>query len=195
MKRQEEKYFISHQELSLLLVEFNAKPTYPVRRINSIYFDTPSYSSFSDSEEGVVPRSKFRYRWYGDLNRMSKEGALEIKITKDHHREKTSDPVSFDADSDLLKCFQGKVADNLIPVCQVSYQRLYFENLSGVRFTYDFDIVTRLPIGIGCQKIPKTVLEVKYQSNVARSDFSSLLGDRKTRFSKYNEAVLALRLI
>ena len=195
MKRQEEKYFIDQRELSLILAEFSMFVAYPARQINSIYFDTPSYDSFSDSEEGVVPRSKFRYRWYGDKNEIGERGALEIKTTNDHHREKTSNSFSPKDYADLMTCFRDETSENLFPVCQVSYERLYFENLTGLRFTYDFSIKARIPAGINFQRIAKTVLEVKYHSSEACSDFSSLLGDRKTRFSKYNEAVLTLRLL
>ena len=189
MRRQEEKYFLNQEELSLLLADFGAFPTYPIRQINSIYFDTADYKNFSDSEEGVVPRRKNRFRWYGDQYEIPKSGTLEIKITNDHFRKKEIAQFSYNSRFELVSCFQGGSYGNLIPVCQVSYHRAYYENLAGLRFTFDFDVRARLFTAGEFRKIQKTILEIKYSSDKGLSDFASLLGDRKTRFSKYNEAV------
>jgi len=195
MKRQEEKYFLTHEEVGAVFNHFQAAPTYPVRQINSVYFDTHGFDSFADSEEGVVPRSKYRYRWYGEANKISLSGALEIKITREHHREKTSRNITLSSTADLALSFRQLSPLVLTPICQVSYRRAYFENASGLRFTFDFDLLASLVDGATTMKIPKTVLEIKYSRDVPDAEYSSLLGDRRTRFSKYNEAVQTLRLL
>ena len=194
MNRQEEKYFLSQHEVSLLLRRFECISTYPVRHINSVYFDTQQFASFTDSEEGVVPRRKFRYRWYGDRQEIASSGTLETKVTNEYFRQKSSRPFSFNSSQEFAEAFRSDSPLTLNPVCQVSYQRAYFESRNGLRFTYDFDLIARSVAGWMTKKIPKTVLEIKYASDVPDAEFSSLLGDRKTRFSKYNEAVLVLGL-
>jgi SPX domain protein involved in polyphosphate accumulation len=195
MKRQEEKYFLSQSEVALVLSSYGAYPIYPIRQINSIYFDSQDFESFTDSEEGVVPRRKYRFRWYGDAGEIATSGMLETKITMEHHREKTSRSFSFNSFPELAESFRDASSSHLRPVCQVSYRRAYFGNSSGLRFTYDFDLITQTLDRTSFKKIPRTVLEIKYSSEVPSAQFASLLGDRKTRFSKYNEAVQTLRLL
>jgi len=147
MNRQEEKYFLSQHEVSLLLRRFECISTYPVRQINSVYFDTQQFASFTDSEEGVVPRGKFRYRWYGDRQEIASSGALEIKVTNEHFRQKSSRPFSFNSSQEFAEAFRSDSPLTLNPVCQVSYQRAYFESSNGLRFTYDFDLIARSVAG------------------------------------------------
>ena len=60
IKRQEQKFFLNFDEIRDLLAQFNAFIAYPNRQINSIYYDTHNMSLYSDGEEGLVPREKYR---------------------------------------------------------------------------------------------------------------------------------------
>lgn len=91
MFRQEEKFFLNNKNLSYILNYFKAYPTHPIRKVNSIYFDTTNLETFNDGEEGVVPRKKFRFRWYGNSNTISQNlGSIEIKTTYEHFKEKNT---------------------------------------------------------------------------------------------------------
>ena len=57
---------------------------YEPRKINSLYFDTLSLQSFSDSEEGTLPRKKIRVRWYNDFEKLT----IEKKISSVEGRYK-----------------------------------------------------------------------------------------------------------
>ena len=91
MYRQEEKFFFNIKNLSYILNYFKAYPIHPIRRVNSIYFDTSDLETFNDGEEGVVPRKKFRFRWYGNSNTINQNlGSAEIKTTYEHFKEKNT---------------------------------------------------------------------------------------------------------
>ena len=65
MERQERKFEIPRDEIKRILSRYQFKKHYPSRIVNSLYFDDENLTSFTNSEEGVSPRNKFRLRWYG----------------------------------------------------------------------------------------------------------------------------------
>jgi hypothetical protein len=196
IKRQEEKFFLDQVELSNILIRFDASPTYPSRSVNSLYFDCSNFVSFHESEEGVVPRRKYRFRWYGESNyQFGTPGAIEVKETCEQYRLKETLRAKPSSIASMQRLFREKCINYLFPVCQISYTRAYFANISGLRFTYDFDIKARQQGSNSFLKIPSNIFEVKYTSQINRQIFSALTGDRKTRFSKYNEAVQRLHIL
>ena len=63
--RKEEKIIISDTEISNLksmITEKGFKIIYPPRKIDSIYFENLDLQCFYESEEGIVPRKKFRIK-------------------------------------------------------------------------------------------------------------------------------------
>ena len=53
-------------------------PSYPQRRVNNIYFDTPDLANVAANLAGISKRSKIRLRWYGQTNEIV-QGRWEIK--------------------------------------------------------------------------------------------------------------------
>lgn len=53
---------------------------YQVRKVNNIYFDTPTLNFFSDNIAGKSDRQKVRIRWYGDDIDNIIKPVLEFKI-------------------------------------------------------------------------------------------------------------------
>lgn len=189
IQRQEEKYLLEYNQLSFILSKFNAFQKYPSRTVNSIYFDTNMGSSFSDSDDGVVPRSKYRFRWYGDKIFIPKNGLIEIKNTYDHYKDKESIAFNYVNFNDVLVFLSAKVNLALHERCQISYIRSYFETNDGLRFTYDYNIQVRRLRNDIFINIPTNIFEIKYQSKTTNNLFQNIMGDRKTRFSKYNFAM------
>ena len=67
--RYEIKYILDNSKLSevnqwLYKCTFASK-SYPMRRVNSLYFDDVNYSSVRDNLAGISNRKKLRLRWYG----------------------------------------------------------------------------------------------------------------------------------
>ena len=89
--RKEKKFRLTASDLSISLnslFELGMSTLYPSRLINSCYFDTQNMDIFNNSEEGVLPRSKIRVRWYEKTYNFNKE----IKISSVEGRFKTSTP-------------------------------------------------------------------------------------------------------
>jgi hypothetical protein len=85
--RSEKKYITRSPAHAFEVINFlGAREQYSQRAVSSIYFDTLSFNSFFDGEEGSVPRKKYRYRVY-DTNLQSTEkgtatsGVFEKKET------------------------------------------------------------------------------------------------------------------
>ena len=185
--RQEQKAIMNESEVARFLHWRGASRQHDERVVNSIYFDDAGFNSYHDSEEGSVTRHKYRFRWYGDPNRPCEKGALEIKSTFAHHKEKTSKEID-----DFVVMAQAPYkwfeADGLRPVCVVSYKRKYFSNHSGERFTFDFDIRCSSVNRPNWFKMRENVLELKYEG-LNNGYYASILGERLSRYSKYAEAM------
>ena len=92
--RKEKKYKLSKCDLNLLkslLIKKGMKILYPKRTIYTCYFDTQNYKMFFESEAGILPRKKIRFRWYhNDLN-INKEK----KITSSEGRFKQTQATNY----------------------------------------------------------------------------------------------------
>ena len=92
---------------------------------------------FHESEEGVLPRKKFRIRWYNKSNVFTEE----IKISSIEGRFKYQKKTLNIRNTDEL--FNIKIFDKLygelIPVLIVRYEREYF-SLNDLRITLDKNI-------------------------------------------------------
>jgi hypothetical protein len=123
--------------------------------------------------------------------KIANSGQVEIKKTFDNYKTKESEGIKFKNFSEVKSAINAKCEDYLYPICQVSYERLYYANKSGLRFTYDYNIQFKNLSQNNFIKSHNNIFEVKYE-NINDSLFSSLLGDKMTRFSKYNEALSIL---
>ena len=110
---------------------------HPSRLINSCYFDNSELKLFHESEEGVLPRKKFRIRWYNKSNIFTEE----IKISSIEGRFKYQKKILDIHKSEEL--FDIKIFDKLygelIPVLIISYEREYF-SFNDLRITFDKNI-------------------------------------------------------
>ena len=91
--RKEIKFKLSNLNLQILkssLLEDGMKCIYPKRRVTSCYFDTNNLDFFHESENGILPRYKFRIRSYDGKDIFYKE----TKITSIEGRFKTSKNIS-----------------------------------------------------------------------------------------------------
>jgi hypothetical protein len=188
MIRQEEKFYLDFKSFNLLIRRFNLYPKYSSRTINSIYFDTSNFKNYWDGEEGLVPRIKIRYRWYGTNK---KQGCIEIKRTYEDKREKEIFEYEYKNINDLTWYINKKNKTNLYPNSIISYQRQYFENIYGLRVTYDSNIQYSRAYHQNKSILSSNIVELKY--DITRYNqgkmIKTLFGDRLTRFSKYNLVV------
>lgn len=194
MRRHEEKYFLDYKEMSDFLSMFNAYPQHAIRTVNSIYFDTRELKFFHEGEEGIVPRMKCRYRWYGNKDVIGTSGAIEIKKTLSHFREKETYDHNYNGLDDISNLFLKKTNELIMPKCHICYDRVYYTNINGLRFTYDFNIQYRSIKNNSFNRLGANIFEIKYQSEVKRDTYANILGNTQTRFSKYAESILKINL-
>jgi len=154
--RYEIKFVLDNARLSdamqWLYSNTTANKIYDGRRVNSIYFDNPDYSSVRDNLAGISQRNKFRLRWYGH-----QENSLpffEVKTKNGRLGYKTSYPIKsiehnlseLNLDNITSKCIKDLAEHNivfdeyLIPTLQVNYEREYYETHDGIRITIDQNI-------------------------------------------------------
>ena len=191
--RKEKKYCLSPSEqfyIKDFFIKQGMTELYPSRKVISCYMDNDNMDMFMDSEEGVLPRKKVRYRWYDDGNSYSKE----IKISSIEGRFKTNKLI-MDIDPDQItkiRLFDHEYG-NLCSKIIVSYTREYyaFQNL---RITLDTNIKYTLPYGALDLKIydEETVMEVKVSQSVHDDYIENIIPYATSRFSKYCRGVIAL---
>jgi len=180
--RIEKKLRLSKSELhsiKSLLTNQGMKSLYPDRCINSIYYDTPNFDLFHDSEEGVLPRKKIRIRWYSNKN----ESKLEKKISSIEGRYKEVQSIK---NSNLDFIFDRSYG-YLTPSIMVTYKRSYF-SYKDLRITLDQSIkYTNLRSNKHIENIEdECVMEVKAQSTLLEGYiYSALPFLRISRFLKY----------
>ena len=189
LKRYEIKFLINSKEKLDFIRKKNLKNLFPDRIVESIYYDTKNLLFHNLSEEGVTPRSKIRIRGYND----GKLNNLEIKTTKNYHREKiilkNFDLFNHDLHHNLKKLGIKEIVKEKL---RVKYLRSYYK-LEGIgRVTIDRNIEFFPPDRNfhNSKKIDNIILEVKLQSNKFDKNFiEKIINFRETRFSKYCSGV------
>lgn len=196
--RNEIKFTGNHGQLRKVISRQAASRAYPTRVINSIYFDTPDFDDYNDSEEGSVPRRKTRLRWYGKgIIPLVLSGSLEDKSTHANHRDKSAFRIREISHEKLVELVNSIRRTTMRPVVLVSYVREYFATAGGLRFTLDRQIeYTALNRHFGSTRVQRdytNVLELKVPLDVDYSHATKEYSDLRTRFSKYCQAVSVLQ--
>ena len=195
LKRFEKKYRIPENVLFANLKEYGFYNQFPLRRVNSIYFDDLEFTSYCESEEGITPRQKVRARWYGNRNvklisDIQKEKVIfEIKETLPFFRNKKVYPYDGKVcQKDLNNAASILLKKNISANILISYDRAYFINSNQVRATLDTSITSHIVEGDRVfSKLPclENIFELKFSSEKQCSAILSNLSEYETRFSKY----------
>jgi len=153
IKRFERKWiFKSNNSLALInaLIRSNLffRTHYPLRNVNSVYFDTYNYTSIRQNLDGVSNKKKIRVRWYGNKDIITNP-VLEIKSKKGFETKKESSSIKeLDniklSDLDIIKeKLNKKIKSKKIinPILTTHYEREYFVSLNGkIRATVDYNL-------------------------------------------------------
>ena len=195
--RIEEKIPVSIAEGTQLikrLKKIGLERLYPARNIASSYFDNENLDLFRDSEEGLLPRKKFRLRCYPNFDDEILY-SLETKISSVEGRFKTSKPFVLNLNENLTDVeFVDRSYGILKPVVEISYLREYFF-VQGIRITLDSDITYK---DLKCLSNyffeERCVIELKAPDNTSLDFLISLIHEPRRRFSKYCNAIKFLNL-
>ena len=192
-KRHEIKFIINKKEKINFINKNHLNKIFPDRIVESIYFDTKDLQFFSLSEEGVTPRFKIRLRGYNN----EKPSNLEIKKTKNYHREKIV-LKNFQFNSfELHKTLKSMGINNIVDQkIRVKYLRSYYELKNLGRITMDENIEFFNPSKEfrNPKKINKIILEVKIQrKEIDKNHVEKIINLKESRFSKYCVGINCLR--
>ena len=192
-KRHEIKFIINKKEKINFINKNHLNKIFPDRIVESIYFDTKDLQFFSLSEEGVTPRFKIRLRGYNN----EKPSNLEIKKTKNYHREKIV-LKNFQFNSfELHKTLKSMGINNIVDQkIRVKYLRSYYEFKDLGRITMDENIEFYNPSKEfrNPKKINKIILEVKIQrKEIDKNHVEKIINLKESRFSKYCVGINCLR--
>ncbi len=192
-KRYEIKFIINKKEKINFINKNNLNKIFSDRIVESIYFDTKDLQFFSLSEEGVTPRFKIRLRGYNN----EKPSNLEIKKTKNYHREKIV-LKNFQFNSfELHKTLKSMGINNIVDQkIRVKYLRSYYELKDLGRITMDENIEFFNPSKEfrNPKKINKIILEVKIQrKEIDKNHIEKIINLKESRFSKYCVGINCLR--
>lgn len=178
--RLEKKYCLAQHQLYYLdpfikLCPLNLSEIYWERKVNNIYFDDFSFSSFKDNLIGAENRFKIRWRWYGEEKK--NKANLEIKMKKANLVYKLVRSL----DQDQPKLIK-ELMKRLKPVLLNSYYRRYYLTRDKkVRLTIDRQL-----------KYPKKlsdniIIELKYlpEDEIVAAELINHLPLTITKNSKY----------
>ncbi len=187
--RIEDKYLINkvdYIKVKKLLRKNNFEEIYDKRFITSLYFDNKFLSMFLDSEEGVVPRKKIRFRHYNNDNLKI---FYEFKINSVEGKFKKTEKISF---KDFSKfCIKGKFDPSYgvcLPKLYVNYLREYFAT-KDLRITIDKEINFKHFKGVSKVKEDFYILEIKTSNFLKNNQFLEGFPHTKIRYSKYSEGI------
>jgi len=174
--RYEKKYLVENSDLTDIRSFVSSHPAgfyqaHPQRRVNSLYFDSPTLKFYQASLDGDYHRIKPRFRWYQTEAKQIKTGQLEFKIKNGELGYKKVVPIKkicFDIE-EIGKQAPIEMAtflETLVPTLLTSYTREYYLSADQkVRLTIDSDLkYTDYFYQTGYSlNDPRTVVEIKYQ--------------------------------
>ena len=163
-----------------------AKKIYNSRKVFSTYFENDFFSSFKQSEEGVVPRKKIRIRSY-NTNDHSVVSKLEIKISAEDSRFKKVERIKSKHQIEKLlnRGFIDRNYGLCKPLLNVSYEREYYQ-LTDHRITIDKNIsYCSFKKKIKIFKEPLSIIEFKSDTTKDINLYDNILTSPISRFSKY----------
>lgn len=177
-------------EIVSWLLKNKGSSLYEDRLVNSVYYENKSFSMYHDSNEGVIPRKKIRYRCYEsifDLDEFLKKSNFEIKITSAEGRFKKIYRNEYKNNFSLLN-YKDNQYGYCEPKLNVSYLRSYFK-IGKFRLTIDKEITYRniifskiSPIFLK-EKI--NIVELKYNKQYLDNTILENFPFKFIRFSKY----------
>lgn len=201
--RNEIKYLLKKNEIDPFLKKIKIKDLYPSRYVYSIYFDTKDFVNFTDSEEGTVPRTKWRIRTYSKnlINSckidsyFQNEFLIEKKETFEKHRSKQRIILKNSSFEKAINKIRELSNQSLVPNVFVTYNRKYYRLNKDIRITLDKNIkflkVNKKNL-INIKNISEIIIEEKKPVYSKDDSIFNIIGDKHSRNSKYCEAIKSI---
>ena len=184
--RIEQKLYVNKENLldfKEYLNKKSAKGIHVPRSIESLYFDNYEFDTYRDSVEGLVPRKKFRIRYYpkNEDNKIY----LEIKNSSVEGRFKTRKILN---DNEFEEKIKFGIFDNQYGLCYpkmyVRYDREYYL-FKDVRISIDTNIQYRSYDTNFTIRDDRVIVELKTSINKNLDELTEDFPSHRIRFSKY----------
>ena len=164
------------------------KTLYPKRKINTLYFDDYSFSSYIDSCSGNSCRNKYRIRWYGE-NSQNNDSFIHFEIKSKNGNAGTKKIFTINKFNKLINSTEYELKKNIsdlkdLPIFLrtyilkcftslfINYERKYFISSDHlIRITFDEKINYRKPnkkpflINNQVKFNNSAIIEIKYDNN------------------------------
>lgn len=193
---------------------------YPYGTVSSVYYDTPWWHFLREKLNSDYLKTKFRVRWYSDLNGEHPGPCAWIEVKRKIGSSRFKERIQINASGEKLNATSlesqlwhkyGRemaaigihLPGPLLPVFEISYQRLRFvEPTTGARICLDNHIaaprINRLMLAaVTPAELTEGVFELKGDQNALPKYLHQLsaLGCRKRSFSKYLNCYVQLNKI
>lgn len=193
--RKEKKFRLTLSDMQLLkshLLSKGMNEIYPLRKVNSCYFDSNELQMFHDSDQGVLPRKKIRIRNYNDEKIFTKE----TKISSEEGRYKKTKIILENTRENTFENILDNIYGKLKPTLFISYFREYFF-LKGLRITFDRNIEYENLRMIASLKMKdhECVMEIKTSVDVEDNYITKVIDMPTSRFSKYCRGIIMFKNI
>ncbi|MBO8206805.1 VTC domain-containing protein [Prochlorococcus marinus XMU1406] len=216
MKRFEKKYRIAPAflvEKEFILIENRFRKIFKDRFITSIYYDTPSFLHFRQSEEGICKRRKIRIRYYNNdvdkaiieyKNKNSEIGWKDFSKLENAINISSGEILNTSAFTDLNLSFiiPSFIENGFQPTLGINYlRRYYLSEDKQTRITFDkkikFSSILKNKDGYFFNypvESDESIMEVKFESgtNPDQKLIEKLTNSNNlnlSRFSKYCEGI------
>jgi len=183
----------------LIRSKFYFKKHYPLRKVNSIYYDDKNLSCIKQNLDGISEKTKYRVRWYGEDKSLLNPN-FEIKIKKGFEVKKKLFLLK-NFNNYSLKNKLEKLTNhinqevilnkNLLPTMIIKYERIYLISSNNlIRATIDYQIKSRKVLNFKNDffvDFSDVILELKYDPDldwIVRKNFDSF-NVRLSKNSKY----------
>lgn len=196
-------------------LNFERDPKFPETVISSVYFDTKDLKLLDEKVESDHVKSKFRIRWYEDLNEHLPSDVcfyeFKHKVGDDRFKKRIKAnnifaglPLtnsSFQGALNELRLFENGMLSHVYPSFNVSYTRYrYWIPGTEIRLCIDYNIHVRsvnhnlIMKPIKNRNLSQCVFELKGETGVLPEKlyFLEELGFQKNSFSKYERCYFEL---
>lgn len=216
MNRFEKKYRISQAfliEKELILIENGFRKIFNDRFITSIYYDTPTFLHFHQSEQGICKRRKIRIRYYDNdidkaiieyKNKNSEIGWKDFSKLENAINISSGEILNTSAFTNLNLSFiiPSFIENGFQPTLGINYlRRYYLSEDKQTRITFDkkikFSSIIKNKDGYYLNypvESDESIMEIKFESgtNPDKRVIDNLINYSNlnlSRFSKYCEGI------
>ncbi len=200
-------FFEGDDSYKYFLISGMFKKIYFDRIINSIYIDDENLKNVWDNINGFSQRSKYRIRWYDNINNSKVFFEEKNKLNQTTFKKKNElglfknekDLIIFLNSEKFKQGFLSMYKLNLKSILKVSYKRSYFiDPKRKVRVTLDQNIIINknyINNNAGIF-LDKNIIELKY--DVADSNYCNnlvlnfKLNNRNKKYSKYVQSFIEM---